>query len=212
MTSTQSFSTRRDRRADVVRGVVTVVVGLLAGVATFWLQSALPSWIDSITNSASGWSFVAVGLVVVLTDDARRGALVGVVAFWLLNVGYYVGAELDGLYYDMRVWVVVAVLAGPVIGAASALLRRRTRGGALAHALLGGLFVAECFSSLATVADSTSPVYWVLVGLVGLALVARGLVRAPSARDRVQAAGLALLVVGAALLAGQVLNASYFWL
>ena len=181
-------------------------------MATFWLQGVLPSWIHSIANSASGWSLVAITLVVLLTDDVRRGALIGVAAFLLLNIGYGVGARIDGLYYDMRVWGVVAVIAGPVIGAASAVLRRRGLVSALSHTMLGGLFVVEGARSLVTVQESTSSVYWAAVIVLGVGAIVRGVLRADSTRDRLLTVAFAGLLAGATWGAGHALEASFHWL
>ncbi len=197
---------RRDRTADVLRVAVAVVVGLLAGALTFVSQSSLPAWIDSIANSASGWSLVAALVVLLTTVDAWRGAVLAPVVMLALNAGYAVAAELDGLYYDARIWLVVAVVAGPAVGAASAVLRERTVRAGVAHGFLGGLLVAECVTAYATVLDSTSPVYWTLVGLGGLALLVRG-ARRPEAR--VGALVAFAVTLGGALLAGRVLEAAF---
>jgi hypothetical protein len=69
------------------------------------------------------------------------------------------------------------VVVGPFVGVAASWLRAAGVRAALGGALLAGIGVGECVYGLTVVGDTTSPVYWTLIGVAGLALVAGLLVR-----------------------------------
>lgn len=173
---------RRGAGADLARAGFAAVVGFAFGWLTFDAQGFLPAWVSSVANSASGWTVVALLVVVLATDDWRRGAVLTTIVFVLLNVGYYVAADANGLFYDTRTWIVVSVLAGPPIGAAAAVLRERSVRGSVAVAFVGMLLLADGVHSLLTVSATTSSVYWSVVTVIGAGLVGWALKRGPGRR------------------------------
>jgi hypothetical protein len=96
-------------------------------------------------------------------------------------LGYTVASELRGLSYDPVFWGAVGAVAGPVVGlAASAMVGREPRGSAVGSALVAAVLISDAVYGLTVVADTTSPVYWILIALLAvtlLALVAVGRLR-----------------------------------
>lgn len=82
-----------------------------------------------------------------------------------------------GLYYDPLLFSVVGVVAGPFVGLAASWLRADGVRAALGTALLAGIGVGEAVYGLTVVRETTNPVYWAVIGVAGLALLAGQLVR-----------------------------------
>ena len=185
-------------RGTWARTAVVTVVSFLCGVVTFFAQGFLPEAVASFANSASGWTMVTALLLAWARVRTALAALLGAASFVLLTLGYSVAVELRDLSYDPTLFVVVGVVVGPFVGIATSWLRAasswRT---ATSTALLAGIGVGEAIYGLTAVADTTSPVYWALVGSVGLALLLVMLMR------RIHGVQWALLtVVGTSLVAG----------
>lgn len=98
-------------------------------------------------------------------------------SFVLLVLGYMVASQVRGFVYDPLLFSVVGVVVGPFVGVAASWLRATGVRAALGGALLAGIGVGESVYGLTVVGDTTSPVYWTLIGVAGLALVADLLVR-----------------------------------
>ena len=157
-----------------------VVAGssLLLGAATFFAQGFLPAALTSFANSASGWTSVTVLLLTGIRVRPAIAALLGATSFVLLTVGYAAAAQLRGLYYDPTLFALVGVVVGPFVGIATSWLRAvQPWQAALGTALLAGIGVGEAAFGLTAVADTTSPVYWVLIGAAALALLIAMLIR-----------------------------------
>jgi hypothetical protein len=97
---------------------------------------------------------------------------------------------------------VVGLVVGPFIGVAAAWLRSSGLQAALGTALISGIFLGEAAYGLTVVADSTGPVYWVVIGALGAIL----LVGMVSLRVRGWMP-VAVAVLGAAAVAGAFLAA-----
>ena len=135
--------------------------------------------------------------------DAPYGAVLGVLSFVSLVLGYTVASEVRGLSYDPLFWSVVGVVAGPFVGAAAAVLvGRHVIGTALGAGALAGALIADGIYGLTVVAGTTSPVYWVLCLVGGVALV--GVV---AVRLRTRVAVVTLLAT--AVVATAVLSAGF---
>ncbi len=185
----------------VVRSLVALAAALLLGGATSWGQYLLPDWLVSVANSASGWTLVTVLLLFAARLPTALSAAVGAGSFVLLTVGYAIVSGWRGFPYDPTLFVVVGLVAGPFVGAAAAWLRRRDVRGALATALLTGIAVGEAWYGLTVVGDTTSPVYWSVVGALGILLLGRMLVaRLRGVLPRVVAVGGAAAVTALFLL------------
>ena len=157
---------------DVARAAAVALSSLLLGALTFVAQGWLPDAVSSFANSASGWTLVTVSLLTVVGAGPAAAALLGATSFVLLTVGYAAAAQLQGLSYDPTLFAVVGAVVGPFVGVATSWLRavpswRR----ALGTALLAGIGVGEASYGLTTVAETTSPVYWWLIGALALSLL-----------------------------------------
>ncbi|WP_125777426.1 DUF6518 family protein [Antribacter gilvus] len=173
-----------------------VLLSFLLGGATSWAQGSLPTELSSFANSASGWTVLTAMLV--FWSRARTGtaAALGAVSFVLLVLGYSAASHVRGLSYDPVLFSAVGVLAGPFVGLAASWLRATAVRAALGAALLAGIGVGESAYGLTVVRETTSPVYWTLIGAAGLALLIGVLAR--RARGPMP---VALGVGGAALVA-----------
>jgi hypothetical protein len=149
------------------------VASLLLGGVTSYAQSALPAQLSSFANSASGWTILCALLVVLAGPRVAVGAGLGAASFVCLVLGYTAASHLRGFAYSPASWILVAVIAGPVVGAAAAALRGPARRSAVLGGLtLAAILVADGVRGLVVLGGSTSPVYWTLVIALGLALVA----------------------------------------
>ncbi|SDD98269.1 hypothetical protein SAMN04489747_2204 [Auraticoccus monumenti] len=158
--------------------MVVIVVSFLSGMLTFFAQGLLPDALTSFANSASGWTLVTVLVLAWARVRTAVSALLGAASFVLLTLGYSASAHLQGLTYDPTLFVVVGVLVGPFVGIATSWLRAASAWRAAAGtALLSGIGLGEGVYGLTVVADTTSPVYWTLIGLIGLGLLVAMLIR-----------------------------------
>lgn len=174
-----------------------MVLSFLGGISTFFAQGFLPDAVTSFANSASGWTLLTVLLVTWARVPTALAALLGAVSFVLLTLGYSAAAQLRDLFYDPTLFVVVGVVVGPFVGIATSWLRAASWRAATGTALLAGIGVGEAAYGLTVVADTTSPFYWALVGVIALALLVAMLVR------RIRGVRWALLaVVGTGVIAG----------
>ena len=158
--------------------VVVAVSSFLLGAATFSAQGLLPDALTSFANSASGWTLVTVLLLSIMRVGPALAAVLGATSFVLLTLGYAAAAQLRDLFYDPTLFALVGVVVGPFVGIATSWLRaEHPWQAALGTALLAGIGVGEAAFGLTTVADTTSPVYWVLIGAAALALLIAMLIR-----------------------------------
>ena len=105
-------------------------------------------------------------------------ALLGATSFVLLTLGYSAAAQIWDLFYNPTLFALVGVVVGPFVGIATSWLRAAPAWRpALATALLVGIGVGEAVYGLTVVADTTSPVYWVLIGAAALSLLVAMLIR-----------------------------------
>jgi hypothetical protein len=160
-------------RSSAIWLVLGAVSGasLLLGMLTFYAQGSLPAAWTSFANSASGWTLLTALLVFASRSSTKLAAVLGALSFLLLVLGYTLAAELEGLFYSPLLFGVVGLVVGPFVGVAASWLRLRGMRAALGTALLSGIFVGEAAYGLTVVADSTSSVYWVAIGTVGVILL-----------------------------------------
>ncbi len=153
------------------RRVIVVVASLVLGGMTSFAQGWLPDSLNSLSNSSSGWTILTVVLILWSGFRFPVAAVAGAVSFVLLVVGYTIASELRGLTYNPTQWGVIGLLAGPFVGTATAWLRERDHRGALGTGLLAGIGIGEAVYGLTVVDDTTSPVYWTIIGVVGALLL-----------------------------------------
>ena len=169
---------------------VVVAATFLAGVVTFYAQGFLPDHLQSFANSASGWTLITAGTVWALRPAPMTAAVLGAVGFVLLTLGYTMAASWQGLYYDPRFFSAVGLLVGPFVGLAATWLHRCGWPAAAGGALLAGIGIGESAYGLLYLSGTTSPVYWAIIGVLGLALIVHTAVRR-SGRPAVAAAACA---------------------
>ena len=193
-----------------VSALAVVGASLLLGALTSWAQGVLPDALASFANSSSGWTVLTALLVAAARPSLVGGAVLGVVSFVSLVLGYTIGSELRGLTYDPLLWGVVGLVAGPFVGAAAAAIRGRdVVRAAVGAGALAGVLVADGIYGLTVVADSTSPVYWTLCVALGVTLVGAAAIRLRT-RRAVVATLVTAIAATAALTAGYaVLNSGY---
>lgn len=193
-------STAARRRVPIAAALLITLAGaFLVGMLTSFGQSG-PHFLSSLSNSGGPW-FLATALLLLVVRPRLGWALpLGVVVLELMNVGYTVATNLRG-YSDVlaitNFWVLVAVPAGLLAGAVATWV---TRGGdrlrALGFGSAGAILVGEGMRGLLQVAATTSVAFWVAEIVVGVLLVAAGVVAGRTPAGRV--VGLGAGVVGAA--------------
>jgi hypothetical protein len=194
---------RASRWPSAVRAVAIVVVGaLVIGGATSFAQGLLPGWAASFANSAGSWTLLSFGLLWWCRARVNLSAVLGIIGFVLLLEGYAIVSTWRGFPYHLgpsNPFTLIAVVAGPFIGAAASLARASTRPAVrgVAGAVPSAVLVGEGVYGLTVIADSTSPVYWSVQLIVGAAL-ATGLALRGSSKVRTLAWSVGALLVGAA--------------
>lgn len=154
--------------------------GLLVGAVTAYAQGSLPDDVSSLANSCGPWVLAAF-LLALPSPRAAVAAVGGAVALAAMTWGYY-AADLYRGYpassAHVLFWLAAAAAIGPVAGASAFWLRTRTpRLAALGAGGLAGLLVGEAGYGLTYIADTTSPVFWTLEMLLGVALLGLGMAR-----------------------------------
>ncbi|MEW1615926.1 MULTISPECIES: DUF6518 family protein [unclassified Streptomyces] len=123
--------------------------GLVLGVMTNLAQGWLPGAWNNIVNSGAVWSAVAFVAGVVLADRRVRVAMAGGLASEVgLVAGYYGFAEFGrggmGHLPVVLLWLSMALVAGPLFGAAGSWWRRGSlKRRVVGCAALAGVFGAE---------------------------------------------------------------------
>lgn len=190
------------REPRLVRFAAVLVASFLLGGLTFPAQGFLPEALGSLANSSSGWTLLTALLVVSSRARPAPAAALGAASFVLLVLGYTAAASLAGLTYGPLLFSCIGLVVGPFVGCAAAWLRSehswRTAAGA---SLLAGIALGDAVYGLTVVAATTSPVYWIAIGLCGLALLVGVLAR----RART-AAGIAIAVIGTPIVAAALLG------
>lgn len=132
----------------------------------------------SLANSPSGWTLLTVGIIAVARPRLVPAACLGAVGFACLVLGYSVVSDLRGLSYSPVTWGVIGLVAGPIIGwSTSAAFSARPLLRKLGSSLIAGVLITDAVYGLTVIADTTSPVYWWIVGVVGLMFLGRVAVR-----------------------------------
>lgn len=151
------------------------VASLVLGGVTSFAQTFLPDPLRPLANSASGWTLLTAVVVWAAGPSTRVAAVLGVMSFVGLVLGYSVVSNARGYYFSPVFWSLVGVVTGPFIGVAAAWQRRGGWTRALAAATLGGVAVGEGVYGLSHVRATTGWFYWsaaIAVGLVVAVLAA----------------------------------------
>lgn len=160
---------------------VVVLGGLLIGGLTSVGQEYLPPWVNSLANSAGGWSMFAFLLVWLSRARPVLGAILGIVAFEAMVEAYGLVSTARGHFYAApfsSIWSLLGLFAGPVIGGGAALARWASKPWRIIGvAALSFVLMAEGSYGLVSLLGSTSPVYWTLELVAGAAFLAAAIVR-----------------------------------
>ncbi|APU17569.1 DUF6518 family protein [Actinoalloteichus fjordicus] len=186
-----------ERTRRLLRIGAVAMASLLLGGLTFFAQGWLPESFSSLANSASGWALLTALMVFGARLTGVTASIVGAISFVLLVLGYSLAAQLQGLFYSPVLFGVIGIVAGPFVGIATAWLRSSSQLRAAAGAaLLSGIGIGEGVYGLTQVAETTSPVYWIVITVAGAALLA-----GMTFRRLRELRALAVAVVGTAVVA-----------
>ncbi|GLY33362.1 hypothetical protein Kisp02_67270 [Kineosporia sp. NBRC 101731] len=153
------------------------VLSFVIGALTAWAQTVLPYSLYSLANSANAWVLVIVVLILRVRARPVPATLLGSASSVLLMFGFTAGLALSGEAYDPLLWTLSSAVAGLFIGLSAAWLHGDGVRPALATAALAGVTIGEALFGLIYVPETTSPVYWTLSGLAGVAFLAVMLAR-----------------------------------
>lgn len=165
------------RAATARRVLVVVVASFLLGGLTSYGQTFLPDWVSSFANSASGWTLLTVLLIFWSRTPPAIAAILGAASFVLLVLGYVWVSGLRGYPSNPYYWGIVGIIIGPFVGVATTWLRASGLCASLGTAALAGLGIGEGVYGLTVVRETTSPVYWIIIILAGVALLTYQLAR-----------------------------------
>jgi hypothetical protein len=172
---------RETVRSALRATAVVLAFSLLVGGITSPAQGFLPESVNSLANSAGGWSMLAFLGVWLSRARPLLGTVLGAVSFVAMVEAYGIVSLWRGYFLAdpfSSMWVPIGLVAGPVIGVAAALVRHGSPGWAVAGVLpLSAVLVAEGIWALRTVSDTTSPVYWTLEIVLGVAFLAAAVLR-----------------------------------
>jgi len=150
---------------------VSFVLGGLTSVG----QEFLPPSISSVANSSGSWVVICFAVIYFSKTRGWIAAPLGIVAFIALNEGYGLVTRLKGFDYGVlfdNFWTLIAIVAGPIVGLAAAWLRSRSAAlRALGSAVPSAVLIGEGVYGLTYVSDTTSPVFWTIELIAGVALV-----------------------------------------
>lgn len=166
----------------LVPALTVAVSSLVLGGLTSFGQTILPEALVSFANSAGGWTILAFGLVWLTRARPPLAAVLGIVSFVLLTEGYRLVSGWRGFYYAepfQDTFTIIGLFAGPVIGLSASFVRWAPGSWKpFAVAPVAAVLIGEGVYGLTVVADTTSPVYWIVQGLLGAALLTAGVVAA----------------------------------
>lgn len=148
---------------------VAIAGGLVVGGITSFGQ-LLPGTLNWLANSVAGWSIPLILLVAWARGGVLRSTITGGLVFVAMSQGYALVSTLRG-YPDQGIrWALIGLVAGPVLGAATALLRHESRRiVAIAAGVLGGVILGDAVHGfVATPAGWGS---WVIVASGALAFL-----------------------------------------
>ena len=146
MDAVASAARPRRHRPRATATLLAVVVGVAVGALTFVGQRFMPGQWNTLVNSGAIW-LVPVFFVGSRMPSLPWAAAAGATTLLATLAGYYVPSALGGtpqsLFY-VALWVAMALVAGPLFGAAGRAWRSdRRRLRVIGVALLGGVLAAE---------------------------------------------------------------------
>lgn len=150
-----------------------VATSLVLGGLTSPAQMLLPDALRPFANSSSGWTLLtALVIVVAGRSGTAAAAALGATSFVALLIGYQAVSALRGFPDSEELFTVIAVVVGPFVGVAASWLRASGRRAALGVAVLAGIGAGDGANGLLRLVPTTGWVYWTLIGVIALALLA----------------------------------------
>lgn len=185
-----------------------LLIALLAGVATSFLQTVLPDALASAANSAGTWCLVSFA-VTLWCAPSRLAPLVGPASLALLVAGYYTTADARGFGVSptyVTLWLAASVVVGVLIGLSAVWLSRdgvpsRSIRRALAAAPIPGILLGEGLHGVLRLTDTTSAVYRIAEIVIG-AILAGWLIARRVASVRARLLAVAATAAAAAIIVG----------
>lgn len=180
----------------ITRAAVAVLLAVLWGGGTSFLQLLPGTW-NALGNSVGAWTVPVVLLIWATRLGPRAAAVTGALVFVGMSMGYSLVSTLRG-YPDLELaWAAIGLVAGPVVGVATAALRERERTpAAIGAGVLTGIVAGDAIRGLTLLPDYTGS--WVV--LAGLALLLAWLtasVRRLTAGNLATLTGVAVVVAAA---------------
>jgi hypothetical protein len=162
--------------AGIGRALAVTLVGaaLVGGLSSFG-QTYLPAWVNSLCNSAGGWSMFTFLLVWASRAKPVFGAILGVAAFEIMLESYAAVSAWRGFFYAnplSNTFTLPGIFAGIILGVGAALVAQNTgRLVVLGVVPLTAVLVLEGIYGLTLLSSSTSPVYWTIEIVLGAAFL-----------------------------------------
>jgi hypothetical protein len=123
--------------------VGTIAVAVVVGGITSFGQ-LLPGTFNWFANSVAGWTIPMVALIWFARGTVIRSAITGGLAFVARSVGYALVSTLRGYPDTPWLWATIGIVVGPVLGAATALLRHKsTSVAAISGGILAGIVIGD---------------------------------------------------------------------
>jgi len=191
----------------VLMGVSITAASLVLGGLTSLAQGFLPEGLSPFANSISGWTIITAAVIWFSQARWPWTPLFGALSFIALLVGYALVSTARGFDYVPTTWLLIAIVAGPLVGIAAGWLREGDgRKVALGTGFLAGILIGDGIRGLLVVADTTGWLYWILSIATGLALAA------DVALSRLHTRRLVGLVIGATVVSAVLVVGGLFLL
>ncbi|MCW2597097.1 MAG: hypothetical protein JWP39_2985 [Jatrophihabitans sp.] len=194
----------RPSRIEPTRLFGAALGGLAVGVATSYLQGALPGSWNTVANSGAVWTVVAFGLAALSVRTRWTAIAAGVLALLGEVAGYYALASpargIATTLSERVLWTMAALVIGPLAGAAGYYWRRGSATERVAAAVgLCGVVLGEGVHELVRISADPGAGWAELVlggGFAGVAVLASSV----PLRGRVVAVAVGVLTAGAVYL------------
>jgi hypothetical protein len=171
----------RETPATAWRAVAIALLGaLLVGGLTSFAQKYLPPAVNSLSNSAGGWTAFTFLLIWLSRARPLLAGILGIVAFEALTEAYGLVTGWRGYAATPpfgSIWSLVGLLAGPVLGVAASFVRYASPlWRVLGVAVLAAVLVGEGVHGLVALLDTTSPLYWWVEVVAGVGFLVAALI------------------------------------
>jgi hypothetical protein len=129
-----------------LRVLIVVGASLVVGALTRLGELVLPDAVESAANSTAPWALATFAMVALAGLGIRGSVLLGAASFVAMDLAFYAAFVVTGAYYPrsfLLFWVIVALVAGPLVGLVAAWLRRAGIRRAIAIGSIPAIFFGE---------------------------------------------------------------------